>query len=58
MKRESLPNWKNKNISHFDQKTRGFKSNNSFGNKSQNFSKNNYQRADFKNKVPHNTTVR
>ena len=24
-KRESLPNWKNKNTSHFDQKRRGFK---------------------------------
>ena len=24
-KRESLPNWKNKKTSHFDQKRRGFK---------------------------------
>ena len=48
--RESLPNWKNKKTSHFDQKRRGFKSNKSFGSKSQNFSKNNYQF--FKNKVP------
>ena len=56
-KRESLPNWKNKNTSHFDQKRRGFKSNMSFGSKSRNFSKNNYQRAYFKNKVPQNTTA-
>ena len=51
-KRESLPNWKNKKTSHFDQKRRGFKSNKSFGNNSQNFSKNNYQKTDFKNGVP------
>ena len=51
-KRESLPEWKTKNKSHFDQKRRGFKSNKSFGSKSQNFSKNNYHRTDFKNKAP------
>ena len=53
-KREILPNWKNKKTSHFDQKRRGFKSNKSFGNNSQKFSNNNYQRAYFKNKVPQN----
>ena len=41
-KSESLPNWKNKKASQFDQKRRGFKSNKSFGSKSHNFSKNNY----------------
>ena len=51
-KRERLPNWKTKKISHFDQKRRGFKSNKSFGSKSQNFSKNNYLKNNFKNKVP------
>ena len=47
----------NKKKSHFDQKKRGFKSNKSFGNKSMNFSNNNYQRTNFKNKVPQNTTT-
>ena len=56
-KRESLLNWKTKKTSHFDQKRRGFKSNTSFGSKSHNFSKNNYQRTDFKNKAPQNTTT-
>ena len=56
-KREILPNWKTKKTSHFDQKRRGFKSNKSFGSKSQNFSKKYYQRSDFKNKAPHNTTT-
>ena len=56
-KRESLPNWKNKKTSHFDQKRRGFKSNNIFGNNSQKLSNNNYERVYFKNKVPHNTTA-
>ena len=37
-KRESLPNSKNKKTSQIDQKRRGFKSNKSFGSKSQNFS--------------------
>ena len=50
-KRESLPNWKNKKASHFDQKRK------SFGSKSQNFSNNNYQKTDFKNRVPQNTTT-
>ena len=52
-KRESLPNWKNKKKSHFDQKRKGLNSNKRFGNKSQN----NHQRIDFKNKVPLNTTT-
>ena len=52
---ESLPNLKNKKTIHFEQRRRGFKPNNSFGSKSQNFSKNNYQTTDFKNKVPQNT---
>ena len=56
-KREILPNWKTKKTSHFDQKRRGCKSNKSFGSKSQNFSKNNYQRTDFKSKSPQNTTA-
>ena len=56
-KRESLPTWKTKNTSHFGQKRRGFKSNKSFGIKSQNFSKNNYQKIDFKNRVPQNTAT-
>ena len=51
-KRENLPNNKNKKTSHFDHKRRGFKSNKIFESKSQNFSKNNYQRTDFKNKAP------
>ena len=55
-KREILPNWNNKRTSHFDQKRKGFKSNKIFGNNSQNFSKNNYQRVHFKNKVAQNTT--
>ena len=42
-KRESLPNWKNKRTSNFDQKTKGFKSNKIFGNNYRNLSKNNYQ---------------
>ena len=54
-KMKSLPNWKTKNESHFDQKRRGFKSNKSFGSKSQNFFKNNNQITDFKNKAPQNT---
>ena len=37
-KRESLPNWKNKKTSHFDQKIRGFNSSKSFGKNSQKFS--------------------
>ena len=56
-KRESLPNWKTKNISHFDQKRRGFKSNKIFGRKSHNFSKNNYLKTDFKSTVPQNTAT-
>ena len=56
-KREPLPNWKTKNISHFDQKRRGFKLNKNFGSKYQNFSKNNYQKTDFKSKVPQNTAT-
>ena len=39
---ESKPNYKTKKLGHFDQKRRGFKSNKNFGNKSHNFSKNNY----------------
>ena len=56
-KRESLPNQKNKRTSHFDEKRKGFKSNKFFGNNSQNFSKNNYEGADFKNKKQQNTTI-
>ena len=56
-KRESLPNWKTKKTSQFDQKRRGFKSNKSFGSKTKNLSKNNYQKNDFKNKIPHNTAA-
>ena len=56
-KRESLPNQNNKRTSHFDQKRKGFESNKIFGNNSKNFSKNYYQREDFKNKVPQNTTT-
>ena len=56
-KREILPNWKNKKTSQFDQKRRGFNSNNIFENKSQNFSKNNYQITIFKNKAPQNPTT-
>ena len=44
-KREIKPKWKNKRTSKFYQKRKGFKSNKSFGNNSQNFSKNNYQGA-------------
>ena len=51
-KRESLPNWKTKKTSHFDQRRRGFKSNKSFGSKYQNLSNNNYKKIDFKNRVP------
>ena len=54
---ESLPNLKNKKTIHFEQRRRGFKPNNSFGSKSRNFSKNNYQKTDFKNNVPHNTAA-
>ena len=57
VKRESIPNLKNKRTSNFDQKRKGFKSNNSFGNNSQNFSKNNYQGAYFKNKTQQNNTA-
>ena len=32
-KKESLPNWKNKNTNQFDQRRGGFKSNKSFGSK-------------------------
>ena len=56
-KRESLPNWKTKETSHFDQKIRGFKSNKNFGSKSQNLSKNNNEKNDFKNKVSNNTVT-
>ena len=55
-KRESIPNWKNKRTSNFDQKRKGFKSNKSFGNNSQNFSKNNYQGTYFKGKPQQNIT--
>ena len=54
---ESLPNLKNKKTIHFEQRRRGFKPKNNFGSKSRNFSKNNYQKTDFKNNVPHNTTA-
>ena len=54
-KREIIPNWKNKRTSNFDQKRKGFNSNNSFGNTSRNFSKNNYQGAYFKNKTQKNS---
>ena len=56
-KRKSVPNCKTKKTSHFDQSRRGFKSNKIFGNKSQNFSKNNYKKTGFKNKVQQNTTT-
>ena len=56
-KRENIPKWKNKRTSNFDQKRKGFKSNTSFGNNSWNFSKNNYQGADFKNETQKNTTT-
>ena len=55
-KREILPNQKTKNTSHFDQKRIAFYTNKNFGSESQNFSKNNYERDDFKNKAPQNTT--
>ena len=51
-KRESLPKFNTKKISHFDKRRRGFKSNKNFGSKCQKFSKNKYQKTDFKNKVP------
>ena len=54
---ESLPNWKTKNTSHFDQKRRGLKSNKCFGSKSHKFFENNYQKMDLKNKVPQNTAT-
>ena len=56
-KREIIPNWKNKRTSNFEQKRKGFKSNKCFGNNSQNFSKNNYEGAYFKNKTQQNTTA-
>ena len=56
-KRERLPNQKNKRTGNFDQKRKCFKSNKNFGNNSQNFSKNNYQGADFKNKASKSTTT-
>ena len=56
-KREILPRWKTKNTSHFDHRRRGFKSNKSFWSKSQNFSKNNYQKTNFKNKILQNTAA-
>ena len=55
--RESIPNWKNKRASNFDQKRKGFKSNKSFRNNSRNFSKNNYQGTDFKGKTRQNITT-
>ena len=51
-KRESLSSWNTKNTIQFDQRRRGFKSNKSFGSKTQKLCKNNYQKTDFKNKVP------
>ena len=51
------PNQKTKKTSHFDRKRRGLKPKKSFGSKSHNLSKNNYQRTDFKNKAAHNTTT-
>ena len=56
-KRESLPNFNTKKISHFDKRRRGFKSNKNFGSKSHNLSKNNYQKMDFKNKVPQSSVA-
>ena len=50
-KKVSKPNRKNKRTSNFDQRRKGFKPNKSFGNNSQNFSKNNYQGIDFKCKT-------
>ena len=51
-KREILPNWKAKKTTQIDQRRRGFNSNKIFASKTQNFSKNNYQKTDFKNKIP------
>ena len=55
-KRESIPNWKNKRTSNFDQKRKGFKPNKSFRNNSQNFSQNNYQGTNFKSNTQQNFT--
>ena len=51
-KRESLPNWKTKKTSQFDQRRRGFKSKKSFGSKTQNISKNNYQTLNLRTRCP------
>ena len=56
-KRESIPNWKNKRTSNFDQKRKGFKSNKNFENNSRNFYKNNHHGTDFKSKTHPNTTT-
>ena len=56
-KRESIPNWKNKRSSNFDQTRKCFKSNKSFGNNSRNFSKNNYQETYFKSKTQQKITA-
>ena len=56
-KRETIPNWKNKRASNFDQKRKRFRTNKRFGNNSWNFSKNNYQGTYFKGKTQQNITT-
>ena len=56
-KRERIPKWKNKRTSNFYQKRIGFKPYKSFGNSSQNLSKNNYQGTNFRSKTQQNITA-